>query len=65
MLEKSMKYFGKYPMYNAMVHLAGGIAVGIVIARPLDGGHPLQLAAIFAVIAIIGHLIPMLMKKVK
>jgi lysozyme family protein len=63
--EKVTKYFSKYPMYNAIVHLSGGIAIGILVARPFDQGHPLQLAAIFAVIAVIGHLIPYFMKKVK
>lgn len=60
-----MKYFSKYPMFNAVVHLSGGIAVGVLLARPFDGGHPLQLAAIFAAIALVGYLVPMMMKKVK
>ena len=60
-----MKYFSKYPAYNATIHASGGIAIGILIARPFDGGHPLQLAGIFAAIAIIGHIIPLFLKKVK
>ncbi len=64
-MEKTMKYFSKYPMFNAIVHASGGIAIGILVARPFDGGHPLQLAAIFAVIALAGHLVPLMMKKVK
>ncbi|HWA52377.1 MAG TPA: hypothetical protein VG895_04980 [Patescibacteria group bacterium] len=64
-IDKQMKYFSKYPFYNSLVHAAGGIALGIIIARPLDGGHPLQLAAIFFVIAVVGHLIPLFMKKVR
>lgn len=63
--EKSIKYFSKHPMYNAMIHLSGGIAIGVLIARPFDGGHPLQLAAIFGGIAIVGHAIPWFSKKVK
>lgn len=64
-LEKQNKYFSKYPFYNSVVHASGGIALGILIARPFDGGHPLQLAAIFGVLAIVGHLVPLMMKKVK
>jgi hypothetical protein len=64
-LEKSYKYFAKHPMYNAAVHLSGGIAIGIIITRPFDQGHPLQLAGIFAAIALIGHLIPIFIGKIK
>ncbi len=60
-----MKYFSKYPAYNAIVHASGGIAVGVLIARPFDGGHPLQLAGIFFAIAVVGHLIPLFVRKVK
>ena len=63
--ERAIKYFSKHPMYNAMIHLSGGIGIGILAARPFDGGHPLQLAAIFIVIALVGHLVPFLMGKVK
>jgi hypothetical protein len=63
--ENTMKYFSKHPMYNAMVHFSGGIAIGILVARPFDSGHPLQLALIFAVIAIVGHFVPVLMGKMK
>ncbi|CAN5339346.1 hypothetical protein BH10PAT1_BH10PAT1_4650 [soil metagenome] len=65
MFERSIKYFSKHPMFNAMVHLSGGIAVGIIIARPFDSGHPLQLAALFAIIALVGHLVVMVMPKLK
>ena len=64
-MEKTMKYFSKYPMYNAVIHASGGIALGVLIARPFDGGHPLKLALIFGGIAVVGHLVPMAMKKVK
>src|SRR5258708_20718747 len=37
--EKATKYFSKHPMYNAIIHLSGGIAVGILIARPFDSGQ--------------------------
>lgn len=61
--KKAMKYFSAHPMYNATIHAIGGMAIGVLIARPLDSGHPVQLAAIFAAIAIIGHLVPLFTKK--
>ena len=63
--DKQTRYFAKHPFYNSLIHASGGIAIGLIIARPFDGGHPLQLAAIFGIIAVIGHLIPSFMKKVK
>jgi hypothetical protein len=61
--DKVSKYLSKHPMYNATIHAAGGIAVGILIARPMDGGHPLKLALVFGGIAIFGHLYPILIGK--
>lgn len=63
--EKSIKYFSKHPMYNGTIHFSAGIAIGILVARPFDQGHPLQLAAIFGAIAIVGHALPLFIKKVK
>lgn len=63
--EKTTKYFSKHPLYNAVVHLSGGIAIGVIVARPFDQGHPLQLAAIFGVIALVGHAVPLFMGKIK
>ena len=63
MYSRATKYFSKYPTFNSLVHFSGGVAIGILIARPFDGGHPLQLAAIFGAIALIGHVIPFVVKK--
>ena len=63
--DKQTKYFEKHPFYNSLIHASDGIAVGILIARPFDGGHPLQLAGLFGLIAIVGHLIPSFMRKIK
>lgn len=62
LFQKSEKYFSKHPFYNSLVHACGGIAFGIIIARPFDGGHPLQLAGIFFAISLAGHLIPLVLK---
>lgn len=52
-----------HPIYNAVVHAIGGMAIGVLIARPLDQGHPVQLASILAAIAILGHLYILFTKK--
>ena len=63
--QNTMKYFSKHPFYNAMIHFSGGIGIGVLVARPFDSGHPLQLALIFIAIAVVGHLIPMFMRKIR
>ncbi len=63
--KKAIKYFSSHPIYNAIVHLLAGVGVGILIARPFDQGHPVQLAGIFIAAAVIGHLIPFLQKNKK
>lgn len=60
--KNATKYFSKHPIYNSTVHALGGIAIGLMIARPFDGGHPLKLALIFATLAVLGHLIPVVFK---
>lgn len=60
---KVIKYFSKHPFYTAMVYLSVGLSVGILLARPMDGGHPIQIATIFGGIAIIGHLLPIIFGK--
>lgn len=61
--ESVMKYFSKHVMYNSAVHVIAGTGVGIIIARPLDGGHPVQLGLILIGVAVLGHLIPGIMGK--
>lgn len=63
--EKATKYFSKHVIYNSTIHAIGGMAIGVLIARPFDGGHPLKLALILGAIAILGHLYPLITKKIK
>lgn len=61
--KKTIKYFSRFPFYNSMVHLSLGLSIGILIARPMDQGHPIKLAFLFGAIAILGHLMPILVGK--
>lgn len=57
------KYFSKHVHYNAIVHAIGGIGIGILIARPFAGVHPMRWGVALLVVALLGHLKPLLMKK--
>ncbi len=54
--KKVMKYFSKHVTYNSIVHAIGGIGVGIILARPIDGAHPVRLGIILIAISLLGHL---------
>ena len=61
--KKIMKYFEKYPTYNASVHFIGGVGIGILITYPYIGAHPVKWGLFLVTIAAIGHLLPLWMKK--
>lgn len=53
--KRGMKYFSKHLMFADAMHAAGGLGVGIMIARPFDGGHPIRWGLAFLAVAILGH----------
>lgn len=63
MCNKIMKYFSKHVIYSSLVHFTAGVGVGIIIARPFDGAHPVRLGLILLGIAVAGYLIPLWTKK--
>jgi hypothetical protein len=65
MIKKTMKYMEKYPMYNSLVHAVGGIGVGVLIARDVAGEHPVRFGLVLITLALLGHLYPMTLKRVK
>lgn len=52
---RSSKYFSKYPNFNALIHLIGGIGIGFLLAYPVAGAHPVRYGVAFLVLALIGH----------
>ncbi|HKB88755.1 MAG TPA: hypothetical protein VKC53_03845 [Patescibacteria group bacterium] len=55
-MKKAIAFMKKYPVYHATIHAIGGIGVGILIANPLAGIHPVRWGVTLLVIAILGHL---------
>lgn len=61
--DRMMKYFSRHVMYTSIIHSIAGVGLGIIIARPLDGGHPVQLGLILIGVSVLGHLVPGIMGK--
>ena len=51
-----MIFLKKHPEYNAMVHGVGGLGIGILIASPVAGVHPLRWGIALLAISLLGHL---------
>lgn len=62
-IQQIERYLSKYPRYNAVVHAVGGIGVGVLIARPLVGTHPVRWGLMLLVLSVLAHLKPLMMKK--
>jgi len=56
MYGKMLKYFGKRPFYNAVVHTILGVGIGFLLTYTVAGVHPVRWGVAFLVIAFIGHL---------
>lgn len=57
------KYFEKHAYYNSVMHLIFGVGLGILIARPVIGEHPVRWAMALMAIGTLGHLYPLTTKK--
>ncbi|MBM3284136.1 hypothetical protein FJY90_07935 [Candidatus Gottesmanbacteria bacterium] len=60
---KIRKYFKEHVDYNGLVHLLAGIGVGILVTYPVVGNHPVRWGVLFLLIAVLGHLYPLTIKK--
>jgi F0F1-type ATP synthase assembly protein I len=63
MSKKLMQYFSKHPFSNAFIHALVGVGIGILIARPIIGSHPVRWGLFFLILGIIGHFCPFFKKK--
>ena len=50
-----MKYFGKHPSFNSLVHLLGGIGIGFLLTYPVAGNHPVRWGLAFLDLSVLGH----------
>lgn len=56
-------YFGKHAGFNALVHMLGGLGVGIIIATPVAYPHPVRWGLILLGLSFLGHLYAFKAKK--
>ena len=61
MYKRLLKYYGKYPLYCAFVHLFIGLGLGILISRPL-GIHPVRVGLALLAIGALGKLYVLIKK---
>ena len=54
-MKKGIAFMKKYPAYNATIHAIGGIGIGILIASPVAGIHPVRFGLAFLVVSALGH----------
>lgn len=62
-LKKAEAYFSRHVFYGQLIHLIGGMGLGILITYPLVGEHPVRWGLALLAVALIGHLAPWLNKK--
>ncbi len=62
-IKKIETYLKKHVVYNSIIHIIGGVGIGIVITYPLIRNHPVRWSVVFLAIAILGHLYPLFVKK--
>lgn len=55
-MEKATSYFKKHIAYTSLVHAIGGIGIGILIASPVAGIHPVRFGIALLAISLLGHL---------
>ena len=55
-MKKAMAFMKKHPKYNAIIHALGGVGVGILIAYPIAGIHPVRFGVAFLLVSALGHL---------
>ncbi len=53
--KRILKFYAKHPIYANAIHVLGGMGLGIMLARPLDGGHPMRWGVAFLVLSVAGH----------
>lgn len=54
-LKKIEKYFSKHIYFNSLMHLVGGMGIGILITHPYIDPNPVRWGALLLAVAILGH----------
>jgi hypothetical protein len=54
-MKKAVAYLKKHPVYSSTVHAIGGIGIGILIASPVAGIHPVRWGIALLIVSLLGH----------
>ena len=63
--KNAVSFMSKHPEFNSTIHVLGGIGIGIIVAIPLAGPHPVRWGLIFIALSLFGHVYAMLSGKRK
>ncbi len=55
-MKKAMAFMKKHPAYNSTIHAIGGIGIGILIASPVAGIHPVRWGIALLIVSLLGHI---------
>ncbi len=62
-MKKVYDYYSKHVKYNSIVHVVGGIGIGILLTHPLADPHTMRWGLGLLALGILGHLYPLTLKK--
>ena len=54
-MKNGLAFIKKHPAYNATIHALGGVGIGILIASPIAGTHPIRFGLAFIIVSALGH----------
>jgi hypothetical protein len=54
--KNAMKYFGKHPEENGLIHLILGLGLGFLLTYPVAQSHPIRWGVLFIVMGVVGHI---------
>ncbi len=55
-MKKETSYLKKHVAYTSIIHLIGGIGIGVLITYPLAGTHPVRWGIALLAISFLGHI---------
>jgi len=55
MIKNIMKHFSKHPMHNSLIHVVVGAGIGMLLAYPVAGAHPVRWGVALIVVGLLGH----------
>jgi predicted regulator of amino acid metabolism with ACT domain len=65
MIKRMERYFKKHPHQNAVAHFLIGAGLGILMARPVFGIHPVRWGIVLLTVGVALHLYPLRNQKNK